>query len=97
MPHTLDQRVHALQADLLDERDETKRAHIHLELARLAISSGRLDSAVRHLREALVFDRRLQQARDLLHELGEVTQIAEDPAGRRGAVRGLLARFRSRR
>lgn len=87
-------RIAELQARLLEERDEQARARIHLELARLAIGQGRMDSGVRHLREALLFDRRLQQARELLHELGEGTQIGEDPGGRRGRIRGLLGRFR---
>ncbi len=92
-----DDRVAELQRELLEERDQKARARIHLELARLAISHGRMDSAVRHLREALLFDRRLAQARELLHELGEVTQVQEDPAGRRAALRGLLSKMRRRR
>ena len=57
--------MEALQTRLLDESDPGERAGVHLELGRLALRDGRLESAARHLREALFLNRSLDAARDL--------------------------------
>lgn len=86
-----------LQARLMDVRDARERARIHLELGRIALSDGRLDAAGRHLREALVLDQRLEQARGLLQDLGQASRVQLSKAGgRREAMRVLLHRFRRR-
>jgi len=87
--------VEVLQARLVDTLDEGERARIHLELGRLALSDGRLEVAVRHLREALVLDIRLEQARKLLQDLGAASRVQISKAGgRRNAMRALLGRMR---
>ena len=92
-----DTRVEELQQALLDTREPAERAHIHLELGKLAARHGRVELAVRHFREALLYDRRLEQARQLLRDLDEGTQIhSEGGSRRRGAMRALLGRFRKR-
>lgn len=86
-----------LQSRLMDTRDVQERARIHLELGRIALSDGRLEVAVRHLREALVLDQRLEQARKLLQELGQASRVQISKAGgRRKAMRVLLGRIRRR-
>ncbi len=89
------ERREALQRRLIDCADDRERARIHLELGRIATTEGRLDLAVRHLREALALDRRLEQARRLLADLGEASRVnIERVRRRRGAVRKLLGRLR---
>jgi hypothetical protein len=86
-----------LQSRLMDTRDVRERARIHLELGRIALSDGRLEVAVRHLREALVLDHRLEQARKLLQDLGQASRVQISKAGgRRKAMRVLLGRLRRR-
>ncbi|RME26453.1 MAG: hypothetical protein D6798_06695 [Deltaproteobacteria bacterium] len=93
-----DARVQQLQRILMEEPDPEARARAHLELARIAIGDGGVDASVRHLREALLLDGRLEAARQLLHELGETSRISNPSrAGRRDAVRTLLGRVRRRR
>ncbi len=81
---------------LLEATDPLVRAQAHLELGRQAMRDGRLESAVRHLREALVLDRRIVAARSLLRDLGEGSTVEERPAGRKSMVKALLGRLRSR-
>lgn len=88
-------RVASLHQQLLDTPGDAARARVHLELGRIALRDGRLEVAVRHFKEALVFDRRLDQARQLLGDLGEGSRIVNGP-GRRGVVRNILSRFRRR-
>lgn len=93
MPET--RSVDELQARLMDTRDAGVRARIHLELGRRALSDGRLEVAVRHLREALVLDHRLEQARKHLQDLGQASRVQISGAGgRRKAMRLLLGRVR---
>ena len=68
-----------------------------LELGRLALRDGRLEVAVRHLREALLLDGRMESARQLLADLGEGSRIVKRSRGRRAAMRGLLGRVRKGR
>lgn len=91
---TRDQRVARLQRALMESADDAERARAHLELARIALADGRVDGSVRHLREALLLDKRLEAARTLLGELGESSRVATGKGDRRGAVRALLGRFR---
>ena len=91
-------RATELQARLMDTADPGDRARIHLELGRLALSDGRLDGAVRHLREAILLDPRLDAARTLLQDLGAASRTSFGAGGgRRAAVRALLGRFAGRR
>ena len=90
-------RAASLQAELLEVVDEPRRARIHLELGRLALRDGRLEVAVRHLREALLLDGRMESARQLLADLGEGSRIVKRSRGRRAAMRGLLGRVRKGR
>jgi hypothetical protein len=83
-----------LQRVLMEESDLRLRARAHLELARLSLAEGRVEGSVRHLREALMLDRRLDAARQMLQELGEASRVAETPGDRKGAVRALLGRVR---
>ena len=88
-------RVAELHSALMNTVDEASRGRIHLELGRHCLKAGRLESAVRHLREALLLDTRLDAARSLLHELGEGSRLQEGRAGqRRSAVKALLGRLR---
>lgn len=90
-------RISDLQARLVDTRDDAERARIHLELGRIALANGRLEVAVRHLREALVLDQRLDQARRLLQDLGAASRVQISKAGgRRKAMRALLGKIRKR-
>lgn len=94
-----EQRSQRLQRTLMESTDDAERARAHLELARLAVADGRVEGSVRHLREALLLDRRLDAARALLVELGETSRVAAvrgDGVGgaRKGAVRALLGRLR---
>jgi len=90
------ERSATLQARLLETPGDTARARIHLELGRIALRDGRLEVAVRHFKEALVLDRRLDAARQMLLDLGEGSRIAAGRGDRRKAMRGILARFRRR-
>lgn len=83
-----------LQSVLMDEADLRLRARAHLELARLSLAEGKVEGSVRHLREALMLDVRLDAARQMLQDLGEASRVAEAPGDRRGAVRALLSRLR---
>ena len=85
--------IEALQVRLLDESDPGARASVHLELGRLALRDGRLEIAARHLREALLLNRSLDAAKDLLRELGEEAAAADRKAG---LFRSLVTRFRQR-
>jgi len=97
MAEDRDARVDELQARLVDLQDPLGRARIHLELATLAMTDGRPEAAVRHLREALLLDRSLDRARTMLRELGAVTQIGGGSTRRRDAVKSLLGKVRRRR
>ncbi len=89
--------VEQLHMALIDTEQDGERASIHLELGRLAWADGRMELAVRHLKEALVLDFHLEQARTLLQELGEST-IATIPGARkrRNAFRNMVRRLRRR-
>ena len=89
--------VEQLHMALIDTEMDGERASIHLELGRLAWGDGRMELAVRHLKEALVLDFHLEQARTLLQELGEST-IATIPGTRksRNAFRNVVRRLRRR-
>lgn len=80
----------------MEATDPLKRAAAHLELGRIALRDGQLEGAVRHLKEALVLDRRLHAARALLAELGEASTLQVTGGGRRGIARALLGRIRGR-
>lgn len=81
-----------LQERLLDAHDPQERASVHLELGRRALQDGRLEAAIRHLREALLHNRRLEDARALLLDLGEES-VARDRGPGRGVMRTLLGRW----
>ncbi len=81
---------------LLETVDRGERARAHLELAILALRQGRREAAVRHLREALALDTRLERARALLAELGETSRVLQPPARRRGRLGRVLRRFARR-
>ncbi|MCB9777832.1 MAG: hypothetical protein H6742_04650 [Alphaproteobacteria bacterium] len=83
-----------LQRALMEQPDARERARIHVELARIALSEGQMDATVRHLREALVLDRRLEAARRLLADLGEGSRIEVAESGGRSAVVSLLRKWR---
>ncbi|MCK6505880.1 hypothetical protein L6R53_21255 [Myxococcota bacterium] len=89
-----EQRLLRHQRTLMESTDDGERARAHLELARLALADGRVEGSVRHLREALLLDRRLDAARALLAELGETSRVAAVRGDRKGAVRALLGRLR---
>lgn len=90
----LPERVETLQRRLMELTDPRARAEIHLDLGAMAVRDGRLDHAGRHFREALVLEPRLERARALLHELGEVSRIQVSRVGRRASMRSLLGRIR---
>lgn len=87
------ERIAALQAALIEPLDSRRRAEIHVELARLALREGRVDQAVRQLREALHHDPRLEAARRLLDGIG-VKAAAERAPDEPPRLRGLLSRLR---
>lgn len=87
--------IEALQTRLLDESDSSERAGVHLDLGRLALRDGRLEAAVRHLREALLLNRGLDAARELLRELGEEA-VAGDRGKGPGLLRSVMSRLRGR-
>lgn len=87
------ERVAELHLKLVDEQDRGRRAGMHLELASLALRDGNLEQAARHFREALWLEPTLERASVGLRELGE-RSTAETSGGRRGLVRGLVARLR---
>lgn len=89
-------RKASLHAVLIESADAGARARAHLELGRVLMSEGRVEQAVRHLREALLLDRRLQAARNLLVELGEGSALHTAGEGKRGIARALLGRLRGR-
>ena len=95
-PDDVQARVAELQRVLMENHDPGERAHAHLELGRIALRAGRFEQAVRHLREALHHDHRLDAARRLLGELGEASALvrAGPKGGRRQAVHNLLRGFR---
>ena len=87
-------RVAALHWKLVEVPDATERAHIHLELGRMAMREGRLAKAGRHFREALWHDARLDAARTAL------AAVRLDAPSPRRPVSGLRAwwlRLRERR
>lgn len=86
-------RVSELHLHLVEETDDLSRARMHLELATLAVRDGKLDSATRHFREALLFDATLERARLGLEELGDLARSRPRIAPR-GLLRGLLHRLR---
>ena len=64
------ERVAELHRLLLETEDGQKRAQAHLELGRLALRDRRVDIAIRHLREALWLDPKLETARQMLRGMG---------------------------
>lgn len=86
----LDARALELHRELMEQTDPAHRARVHLELGTIALREGRMDSAVRHFREALTLDPRLDAARRRLAEIGQ----RESPVPPR--VRGLLSRLTRR-
>lgn len=89
-----EQRALRHQRTLMESTDDGERARAHLELARLALADGRVEGSVRHLREALLLDRRLDAARAMLAELGETSRVSVGAGDRKSAVRALLGRLR---
>ena len=91
-------RVERLHMVLTDTEDDGERGSVHLELARMAISDGRVELAVRHLGEALILDLHLEHARTLLHELTEGTiATLHTKSGPRATLRKLVNRVRKPR
>ncbi len=86
-------RIAALHFALVDERDDRRRARIHLELAGLCVSAGHLEHAARHFREALLFEPTLHAAREGLANLAERSRSG-DPSKAPSRVGGLLGRLR---
>lgn len=87
-------RVAEIHHQLVFESDGVIRAALHLELATLAVSNGRFESAAVHFREALFLDGRIERARTGLHELGEKLHPEKPRSGR---VRSWFGRLRGRR
>ncbi len=98
MPHTstsTGQTVDDLEHTLLEESDVGARAPARPAPERIALRSGRFEAAVRHFREALHLDPRLEPARARLVDLGEVSGIMSvGRKERRQSVRRLLRNFR---
>lgn len=69
-PRPLDARALELHRELMENADPALRARVHLELGTICLREGRLEAAVRHFREALTLDPRLDAARRRLAELG---------------------------
>jgi hypothetical protein len=86
-------RIAALHYALVDERDDRRRARIHLELAGLCVAAGNLEHAARHFREALLFEPTLHAAREGLANVAERSRTgsATRPPSR---ARGLFERLR---
>lgn len=87
--------VAKLQALLIHLTEATERAHVHLELARLAQEADRAAVALTHLREALALDPQLTAARGLLDRLTPPSRGRPVPQGRRDL--GAMARRVTRR
>jgi len=89
LAHPLPDPIAQLHHLLMETQDPRARARVHLDLARHVLQAGRLEAAIRHLREALHFDPRLDAARALL------TQVGAGAADRRKSpVRALLSMLR---
>lgn len=86
-------RTAELQRLLVERPDPGERARVHLELGRLALDGRRVDLAIRHFREALLLDPRLDNARQALHALGEYSRVQVASPDRRGRLRQALGRF----
>ncbi len=92
-----DDRVDALQRQLMEDEDPARRARAHMELARIALTHSERDKASQHLREALELDPRLRRARERLHEVEELSHAVVDGVrSRRKKVVGLLRKLRRR-
>ena len=95
-------RAAELHRLLVEEPDARRRAEAHFELGRMALGRRRPDLAIRHFREALLLEPKLERARTALRNLGELSRV-RDPsfvtrdAGRgRAAVRSFFARWRKK-
>lgn len=58
-----------LQSQLVNTLSDARRAQVHLELGRHALDAEQPSLARRHLEEALLLDRDLEDARSLLARL----------------------------
>ncbi|NOY25305.1 MAG: hypothetical protein GXP62_05480 [Oligoflexia bacterium] len=91
-----DERVAGVQRVLMESQDGGERARAHLELARMALADGGVDLAIRHLRESIHLDQRLDAARQLLGEIGEPSGAKPRGGRRLSSIRALLHRLRRR-
>ena len=92
-----DGSIDELQFSLGNVTDRAARARVHVELARHTLIDGRIERAVRHLKEALLLDGRMDSARELMDEIKRTSkdQLSEH-LGRRDALRALAGRVRGR-
>ncbi len=95
-PDPADERIAELHRILVEASDLTVRARAHVELGRHALAHRRVDLAIRHFREALLLDGRLESARHALHELGEESCMEAPSTGKRAALRRVLRRVLNR-
>jgi tetratricopeptide (TPR) repeat protein len=92
-------RAAELRRLLVEEPDARRRAEAHFELGRLALGKRRPDLAIRHFREALLLEPKLERARAALRNLGELSRVRDpsfappEPGRGRAAVRSFLARW----
>lgn len=96
-PSTRPDRTAELHRLLLETEDDQLRARAHLELAGIAMQKRRMDIAIRHLREALLLDPRLETARNALRSMGSAppSEDATRP-GRRARLKAALSRWAGR-
>lgn len=78
----VEDRVAELHRVLLETEEDRTRARAHLELGALALGERRVDLAIRHFREALHLDPKLERARSALAHMG-VSATAGAPVQRR--------------
>jgi len=90
----LDQdKLAALQSQLMELRDDGLRGRVHLELGKLWIRWGRLELANRHFQEALLLDPQLQDARLQLSRLRAVLPAPAAETSKRARVRSFVKRL----
>ncbi|MFH1469507.1 MAG: tetratricopeptide repeat protein [Pseudomonadota bacterium] len=95
-------RAAELHRLLVEEPDPGRRAEAHFELGRIALGRRRPDLAIRHFREALLLEPKLERARAALKNLGELSRVRDpsftpqEPGRGRAAVRSFFARWRRR-
>ena len=88
-------KLTALQAQLMELRDDGLRSRVHLELGRLWVRWDRLELAARHFQEALFLDPQLQDARQQLARLRSVLPVPAETS-KRARVRSLVKRVAGR-